>query len=100
MTKMSKTQRTAILDFHNGCTAKGHTMVVRSARTIAVMIREGWATFGPGVRISAMLRAGARTAYITRAGLIAAGVDMDALHAAALREDETRDELDRWLALS
>jgi hypothetical protein len=72
MAKMSKTQRTAILDFHNGVTSKAYTMLVRSERTLDVMVREGWAT-----------RVTRHTGYVTRAGLIAAGVDMDAIHADA-----------------
>jgi hypothetical protein len=87
MTKMSKTQRTAILDFHRGVTAKRHTMIA-SSRTIAVLIREGWATFGPDVKPASMLRARVRAAYVTTAGLIAAGVDMDAIHAEALESPE------------
>jgi hypothetical protein len=76
MTKMGKTQRIAILDFHNGVTAKGHTMI-GNLRAMNAMERNGWVrTIGTG-----------RAAYVTTAGLIAAGVDMDAIHAEALVED-------------
>lgn len=92
MTKMSKAQRIAILDFHNGVTSKRHTMLA-SARTVDVLVREGWAKrpeemtrrlvqqFPPSVR---------RMAYVTTAGLIAAGIDMDAIHTEALIEDFLR----------
>lgn len=104
MAKMSKAQRTAILDFHNGVTAKGHTLIADS-RTIAALIRNGWATFGPGTSVAWALRAKRRAAYVTRAGLIAAGVDMDALHARALadwtvRDDDPRDDAVRAEAAS
>jgi len=86
---MSKAQRTAILDFHNGVTSKRHTLLANE-RTIDVMVRNGWAKrpgemtrrlvaeYPPSVR---------RMAYVTTAGLIAAGVDMDEVHAEALRVD-------------
>ncbi len=83
MTKMSKTQRTAIIDFHNGVTGKGHTMIVPSYRTADAMIRNGWAR-GTGH--------GRRALNVTTAGLIAAGVDMDAIHAKAI---EANDAFDR-----
>lgn len=93
---MSKTQRTAILDFHNGVNAKGNTMVVKRSSTIDVMVREGWAE-RPGNMtrrlVSVYPPSARRVAYVTRAGLIAAGVDMDALHARALDEDGVRGDL-------
>jgi hypothetical protein len=76
MTKMSKAQRAAILAAENqikytpGGAAKRFGMVVAGARTEHVLRREGW-VFGPFDQV-------------TRAGLIAAGVDMDAIHAEAL----------------
>lgn len=90
MAKMSKAQRTAILDFHNGVTSKGHTMIVARSSTIDVMVREGWAKRPNGMtkRLAAVYPPSARrTAYVTRAGLIAAGVDMDAIHAEAANVD-------------
>ena len=89
MTKMSKVQRTAVLDFHNGPTSKGYSLIA-DPRTITVLIKNGWATFGPGVSVAWALRARRRTAHVTTAGLIAAGVDMDAIHAEALAEDRAR----------
>jgi hypothetical protein len=80
MTKMSKTQRTAVLDFHNGVTSKRHTLVA-GASTIQALIRNGWA-----IKTSANYR----TAYVTTAGLIAAGVDMAAIEAEALDEAAER----------
>lgn len=79
MTKMSETQRIAILDFHNGVTDKRYTMLVRSRRTLDVMVANGWA-----VRVTA------HTGNVTTAGLVAAGVDMDAIHAEALAEHADR----------
>ena len=80
MTKMSKAQRTAILDFHNGVTAKRHTMIANE-RTIAALVRNGWA-----IATSARYR----TAYVTRAGLLAAGVDLNAIHGEALSINRLR----------
>lgn len=86
MVKMTKTQRTAILDFHNGVTSKQYWAIASRARTAAVLVREGWATY-PGHVSEGAIKAGrVRTFNVTRAGLIAAGVDMDAIHAEALME--------------
>lgn len=87
MTKMSKTQRIAILDFHNGVTAKGHTMLA-DARTIRVLVREGWAALGSNVTPSVARLHKVRVAYVTTPGLVAAGIDMDVIHAQALRMNE------------
>lgn len=95
MTKMTKTQRTAILDFHNGVNAKGNTMIVRHSNTIAALVREGWARRPGGMtkRQAAVYPPSARrVAYVTRVGLIAAGVDMDAIHTEALAEDFERGQ--------
>lgn len=93
MAKMSKAQRIAILDFHNGVTSKRHTMLA-SARTVDVLVREGWAK-----RPEEMTRrlvqqfplSVRRMAYVTTAGLLAAGVDMDAIHEDAKRDDVVRE---------
>lgn len=85
MAKMTKAQRNVILDFHNGVNAKGDTMVIQNNRTINALVREGWARRSrpaPGGRIDV------EHVHVTTAGLIAAGVDMDAL--AAQAADETR----------
>lgn len=87
MTKMSKTQRIAILDFHNGVTAKGHTFTADS-RTIAALQRNGWAWSPEGTRLRQQFPP--RSAYVTTAGLIAAGVDMDAIYAEAVTEGRRR----------
>jgi hypothetical protein len=84
MTKMSKAQRTAILEaYERKARATGSTrpgcFVVRPA-TLTAMVRNGWAE-------ALSLRVG----IYTTAGLIAAGVDMDAIHAEALREDLKRE---------
>lgn len=81
---MSKTQRIAILDFHNGVTDKRHTFLANEL-TIDAMVREGWAE-----RPITRPRDSRREAYVTTAGLVAAGVDMDAIHAVALVEDSRR----------
>jgi hypothetical protein len=141
MAKMTEAQRRAILNQHRSA-SKGAALIA-NARTIAVLVREGWAHLSPNERMTRP-----RSAYVTRAGLIAAGVNMDKLcaqaradwtvrdddprddavreearryrmrggrgdvrlwavdicrgaaHAEALREDEARDDFDRWLALS
>jgi hypothetical protein len=90
MAKMSKAQRMAILDFHRGVTAKGHTLLA-SARTIAVLVRNGWARYPEHVTASVAAVGRVRVAYVTRAGLIAAGVDLDGLHAKALVEMHLRN---------
>lgn len=78
MTKMSKAQRTAVLVAHRFALRDRYASGTAYAnpRTMRVLRREGWTG-----------------AYdqITRAGLIAAGVDMDAIHADALIEDEARE---------
>lgn len=74
MTKMSKAQRAAALEAHTtvGAPLGMFSGFVRPA-TFRAMVRNGWAqgasAFGGGV---------------TTAGLIAAGVDMNAIHADAL----------------
>lgn len=84
MAKMSKTQRIAVLDFHNGVTDKRYTMLVRSARTLDVMVANGWA-----VRVTA------RTGNVTTAGLVAAGVDMDAIETEVHKENNRREADER-----
>lgn len=95
MTKMSETQRTAILRQHND---RNHgNSIIANARTIAVLVREGWAVLPLHVT-PAVARVGkVRTAYVTPAGLRAAGVSLDKLHAQALadwtvRDDDPRDD--------
>lgn len=80
---MSKVQRIAIVDFHNGVNAKGNSTIT-NARTIAVLVREGWAVHPMHVTPAIARLGKVRTAYVTRAGLVAAGIDMDAIHAEAL----------------
>lgn len=74
---MSKAQRTAILEAHAlKMIGRYHSgVVVARPNTVEVLKREKW--------ISDAL---ARSGYVTRAGLIAAGVDMDAIHTEALNE--------------
>jgi hypothetical protein len=91
MTKMSKAQRTAILDFHNGVTAKCHTLV-GNARTLAALVANGWAFFPAHVTSRVAELGNVRVAYVTTAGLVAAGVDMDAIYAEALEIHEIREE--------
>jgi hypothetical protein len=80
MTKMSETQRTAVRDFHYGVTSKAHTMI-GNLRTMHALARNGWARpIGTG-----------RAAYVTTAGLIAAGVDMAAIEAEAHDANEAFD---------
>jgi len=70
---MSETQRDAILSAHErgtGIIWAGRGPGRASKATRAVMIAEGWIT--------------KKTWLVTTAGLIAAGVDMDAIHAEAL----------------
>lgn len=84
MTKMTKAQRTAILRAHNnGGTEAAGTAIYWSRgrvrvprRTADVLAREGWVS---------------GDALVTTAGLIAAGVDMDAIHGEAIRENNVRD---------
>ena len=93
---MTEAQRTAILRQHND---RNHgNSIIANARTIAVLVREGWATYPIGANSRG------RTAYVTRAGLIAAGVNMDKLHAKALtewtvRDDDPRDDAVRAAAI-
>lgn len=76
---MSKVQRTAILDAHTRHLRRiGRTGGVDGdPRTVRVLKREGWV--------------GGYFDVPTRGGLIAAGVDMDVLHAQAMRMDEQRN---------
>lgn len=78
MTKMTQAQRTAILDAHERRLRRiGRTGGADGdPRVIRVLKREGWVS---GYFDSP-----------TRAGLIAAGVDMNAIHAEALTEDYAR----------
>lgn len=89
MTKMSKAQRTAILMAHarraaHATSRPGHgDWVLAPSPTVEICVRQGWAR-----RVEGIL--GDNVARVTPAGLIAAGVDMDALHAEAETEDESR----------
>lgn len=90
MTTMSETQKRKVLNQHRGA-SKGAALIA-NARTIAVLVREGWAHLSPTERMKRP-----RTAYVTRAGLIAAGVNMDRLRDKALadwtvRDDDPRDD--------
>src|SRR5258705_7508911 len=82
MQKMSRIQRTAFTDTpNNPITPQG--MFLPSScpiRTFDAMVRHGWAVGGSVV-----------TGHVTDAGLIAAGVDMDAIHAEALYEQALRE---------
>lgn len=95
MTKMTKTQRTAILRQHND---RNHgNSIIANARTIAVLVREGWAVHPMHVSPVVARLGKVRTAYVTPAGLRAAGVNLDKLHAKALadwtvRDDDPRDD--------
>jgi hypothetical protein len=77
MAKMTQAQRIAILDFHNGVTNKCQSFTA-NAHTIAALVRHGWA----------IKQHGCCAAYVTTAGLLAAGVDMDAIHAEAIEAEE------------
>jgi hypothetical protein len=78
MPKMTQAQRIAILKAHNTWNPAhpidSRGMVDAYERTHCVLQRNGWTN---GIRV-------------TRAGLIAAGADMDAIHAEALDENRTR----------
>jgi hypothetical protein len=89
MTKMTETQRTAILRQHR---SRNHgNSIIANARTITVLVREGWAVYPTHVT-PAVVRVGkVRTAYVTPAGLRAAGVDLDELHGAAIVECALRN---------
>lgn len=78
MAKMTKAQRTAILDAHNYPGGKLRGLIMANKRTVAVLKREGWATRWIDDE----------SAWLTTAGLLAAGVDM---HADAAAENEMRD---------
>lgn len=78
MAKMTKAQRTAILDAHNYPGQKLRGLIMANKRTVAVLKREGWATRWIDDE----------SAWLTTAGLLAAGVDM---HADAAAENEMRD---------
>lgn len=96
MTKMTKTQRTAILEAHNAPTvgvdeyfSRGYVHATRP--TLAVMRRNGWVTEG---RYN-------RQAPVTTAGLIAAGMHMDAIHAKAIAENTLRNaDVDLCVAIA
>lgn len=89
MTQMSKVQRTAILNAHNYPGRKLRGLIMANKRTVAVLLREDWATKWIDDE----------SGWVTTAGLLAAGVDMDAIHAEALVENTLR-ECDRNLAMS
>lgn len=78
MAKMSKAQRTAILDAHNYSGDPRYRGIVTACHnpTLDALRREGW--------MNSEYR-------ITRASLIAAGIDMDALHGDALDEHRSRE---------
>lgn len=88
MTRMTGPQRRAILNQHRSSSIGA--ALIANTRTVAVLVREGWATYSE--RSSAKLRRyyKERSAYVTREGLIAAGVDFGALHADALAENARR----------
>ena len=95
---MSETQRTAILRQHND--RNYGNSIIANARTIAVLVREGWAVLPLHVTAAVARLGKARVAYVTPAGLRAAGVNIDKLHARALaewtvREDDPRDDVVR-----
>lgn len=98
MTKMTETQRKAILRQHND---RNHgNSIIANARTIAVLVREGWAVHPMRVPLAVAARGKVRIAYVTPAGLRAAGVNLDKLHARALadwtvRDDDPRDDVVR-----
>lgn len=71
--------------------------MIATERTIDALEARGWAKRDVNLHrtlAGSWSRAVRRTAYVTRAGLIAAGVDMDALHAEAAAESEAREILD------
>jgi hypothetical protein len=80
MTKMSETQRRAILGAHMVRTTQPGRMgmVIAPYRTLRVLQRNGWVT--------------SEFDLPTRAGLVAAGIDMDKLHGQALAEWTVRDD--------
>lgn len=84
MTKMTQAQRKAALEAHTstGVPRGMFSLFVRTA-TFRAMVRNGWAQ---GVSVFG--------GNVTTAGLLAAGVDMDAIHGEALYEESVR-ELDR-----
>ncbi|MFL6145590.1 MAG: hypothetical protein ACJ72N_27480 [Labedaea sp.] len=73
MTKMSKAQRAAILDAHERRMRRGVGQIIGRASTRAALRRGGWTRSFMDLP--------------TRAGLIAAGVNMDAIHAEAITEN-------------
>lgn len=78
MMKMSKAQRTAILRADDkGPMCRGGFGGCGTPSTLGVLHREGWA----------------RDGYVTLAGLIAAGVDMDAIHGEAIEANDAFDRL-------
>lgn len=83
MTQMSKAQRTAVLEAHTYRVANPNGL-----RDGHVDARGGKGRTARWRMIEAMMTAGHldRAGRITRAGLVAAGVDMDALHAEASYE--------------
>src|SRR5687768_15264857 len=90
MAKMSKAQQAAILTAHRARMTGRMGMVTANPRTERVLRREGWVAGAFDIP--------------TRAGLIAAGVDMDKLRAKALtdwtvRDDDPRDDTVRAEAL-
>lgn len=87
MAKMSKAQRTAILSRNEAAANRG-IFIAPTDPTADVLVRNGWAFFGVPGRETQRGRRG--SLYVTFAGLIAAGVDMDAIHRDALIENGLR----------
>lgn len=82
MTKMTTAQREAILAAHTRVTWRGRIAPNVRAATYEALKREAWVKNG----------------QVTTAGLIAAGVDMDALHADAIEANDAYDRVADWYA--
>lgn len=85
MAKMTKTQRNAILSYNDGPQNRG-ILLAWLQSTADVLVRNGWAFYRDPTTPT-------RTVYVTAAGLIAAGFDMDAIHAEAIKANEAFDRI-------
>lgn len=83
MTKASKTQRARILDAHE----RRGAVSIGSQRTLYAMVSRRWVKQQGGILGGY---------YPTPAGLSAAGIDLDAIHADAYREALARIEAAQW----
>lgn len=90
MAKMTDTQRYVVLSLNEAPANRGILTANRHS-TIKALVANKWATYPKSWPSST--RRVARSAYVTFKGLIAAGYDIDAVHAEALAEHDLRAQV-------